>query len=46
MMKWEPPEFLEVKMDAEIGAYQDDFENIPDLTEDTEPLGTQINDTA
>ena len=25
MMKWESPVFLEVKMDAEIGSYQDDF---------------------
>jgi hypothetical protein len=46
VMKWEPPVFLELKMDAEIGAYQDDFENIPDVTEDMTPPGTQINDTA
>ncbi len=25
-MTWEAPEFVEVKMDAEINAYQDDFE--------------------
>ncbi len=25
-MIWEAPEFVEVKMDAEINAYQDDFE--------------------
>ncbi len=24
-MTWESPEFVEVKMDAEINAYQDDF---------------------
>jgi hypothetical protein len=24
-MSWESPEFIEVKMDAEINAYQDDF---------------------
>ena len=45
MIKWEPPVFLDVKMDAEIGAYQDDFENVPDVTEDMKPVGTQI-DTA
>lgn len=25
-MIWETPEFVEVKMDAEINAYQDDFD--------------------
>ena len=25
-MTWETPEFVEVKMDAEINAYQDDFD--------------------
>ena len=25
-MTWEAPEFVEVKMDAEINAYQDDFD--------------------
>ena len=25
-MVWETPAFLEIKMDAEINAYQDDFE--------------------
>jgi coenzyme PQQ precursor peptide PqqA len=24
-MTWETPEFVEVKMDAEINSYQDDF---------------------
>ena len=46
MMKWESPVFLEVKMDAEIGSYQDDFVNVPDVTEHTKSLGVQINDTA
>jgi hypothetical protein len=32
-MNWEAPSFVEVKMDAEIGAYQDDFADIPDLKE-------------
>ena len=25
-MTWEIPTFVEIKMDSEIGAYQDDFE--------------------
>ena len=25
-MTWEAPDFVEVKMDAEINSYQDDFE--------------------
>ena len=25
-MTWETPEFVEVRMDAEINAYQDDFD--------------------
>ena len=29
-MAWEAPEFVEVKMDAEINSYQDDFEREPD----------------
>ena len=32
-MNWEKPSFSEVKMDAEINAYQDDFEDIPDVQE-------------
>ncbi|HUN25962.1 MAG TPA: pyrroloquinoline quinone precursor peptide PqqA [Steroidobacteraceae bacterium] len=24
-MNWETPEFVEIKMDAEINSYQDDF---------------------
>lgn len=32
-MAWETPEFVEVKMDAEINSYQDDF------GEDREPAG-------
>jgi hypothetical protein len=26
---WETPEFFEIKMDAEIGSYQDDFGDDP-----------------
>jgi coenzyme PQQ precursor peptide PqqA len=41
IMDWEKPSFREVKMDAEINAYQDDFENIPDVQESSkEALGT------
>jgi coenzyme PQQ precursor peptide PqqA len=29
-MTWEAPEFVEVKMDAEINSYQDDFDREPD----------------
>ena len=30
-MSWETPAFLEIKMDAEINAYQDDFGGDEDL---------------
>lgn len=29
-LSWEKPEFVEVRMDAEIGAYQDDFDERDD----------------
>jgi hypothetical protein len=29
-MTWEVPDFVEVKMDAEINSYQDDFGQEPD----------------
>ena len=32
-MDWEAPSFVEVKMDAEINSYQDDFADIPDIKE-------------
>ena len=32
-MNWEAPSFVEVKMDAEINSYQDDFRDIPDIRE-------------
>lgn len=35
-MTWEAPSFVEVKMDAEIGSYQDDLEDIPDIQEKVE----------
>ena len=33
IMNWETPSFVEVKMDAEINAYQDDFADIPNVQE-------------
>ena len=45
MMKWEFPVFIEVKMDAEIGSYQDDFEDVPDITEQTKAIVPQINES-
>jgi coenzyme PQQ precursor peptide PqqA len=30
VMTWEAPDFVEVKMDAEINSYQDDFGQEPD----------------
>lgn len=32
-MTWETPSFVEVKMDAEINSYQDDFGEDPDAKE-------------
>jgi len=32
-MDWEAPSFVEVKMDAEINSYQDDFADISDIKE-------------
>jgi hypothetical protein len=29
-MSWEAPDFIDVKMDAEINSYQDDFDREPD----------------
>jgi hypothetical protein len=31
-MKWEEPSFEEIKMDAEIGSYQNDFDRDRDHT--------------
>ncbi|HSS31465.1 MAG TPA: hypothetical protein VLL06_10640 [Nitrospiraceae bacterium] len=32
-MEWAVPSFVEVKMDAEISSYQDDFADSPDIKE-------------
>ena len=32
-MNWEGPSFVEIKMDAEISSYQDDFRDAPDAKE-------------
>jgi hypothetical protein len=37
-MHYEKPEFIEIKMDAEIGSYQNDFDPGPYFAEPTEPL--------
>lgn len=38
-MNWVGPSFIEVKMDAEISSYQDDFRDGPDAKElATEPI--------
>ncbi|MCC2642165.1 MAG: hypothetical protein K0S45_2578 [Nitrospira sp.] len=40
-MTWETPAFVKLKMDAEIGSYQDDFEQVPDVTQHREPVAAQ-----
>ncbi len=30
-MTWEKPSYVEIDMNAEVGAYQDDFGNVPIL---------------
>lgn len=32
-MPYEKPEFVEIKMDAEIGSYQNDFDPVPFVEE-------------
>ena len=32
-MRWERPSFVEVNMDAEIGGYQDDLGDPPDISD-------------
>jgi hypothetical protein len=37
-MSWEKPSFHQIEMNAEIGSYQDDFDNGPDwIAPDTTP---------
>jgi len=33
-MRYETPEFVEIKMDAEIGSYQNDFDPVPFVEQD------------
>lgn len=33
IMNWERPSVVEIKMDAEINSYQDDFRDVPDVKE-------------
>jgi hypothetical protein len=44
--KWETPSFVELKMDAEINAYQDDFGSPPDLQEGSRETLTETTSTA
>ena len=37
-MIWETPKFAELKMDAEIGSYQDDFDPSRDVPAFVHPL--------
>ena len=32
-MRYEKPEFVEIRMDAEIGSYQNDFDPVPFVEE-------------
>ncbi len=38
-MQWETPSFVEIKMDAEINSYQDDFQDLPDSRESSAENG-------
>ena len=41
-MKWETPSFVEVKMDAEISSYQDDFRDDTELKEPANKLPSSV----
>lgn len=45
-MKWETPSFVEIKMDAEINSYQDEFRDDTDAKEasKTMPLSALVVD--
>ena len=40
-MKWTTPTFVEIKMDAEIGSYQQDDEPTSPIVEQTESDGAE-----
>jgi hypothetical protein len=40
-MTYEKPEFVEIKMDAEIGSYQNDFDPVPFVEEVDEVRDTE-----
>jgi hypothetical protein len=44
--KWETPSFVELKMDAEINGYQDDFGSPPDVQEGARETPTVTTSTA
>jgi coenzyme PQQ precursor peptide PqqA len=45
-MDWEAPSFVEIKMDAEINSYQDDFKDIPDVHEQPEAVVMSVEPTS
>lgn len=38
IMKWETPSCVEIRMDAEINSYQDDFRDDPDAREPSKDI--------
>lgn len=45
-MQYEKPEFVEIKMDAEIGSYQNDFDPVKDPGYHRAPEKTEQADSA
>lgn len=41
-MTWETPSFVEVRMDAEINSYQDDFRDDPDAKEPSNEIPSSV----
>ena len=39
-MSYEEPQFVEINLDAEVGSYQDDFSDVPELSANREPRKT------
>ena len=44
-MTWEVPSFVEIRTDAEIGAYQDDFGTVPDVVPPDEDGPARVNES-
>lgn len=45
-MEWQRPSFVEVKMDAEISAYQDDFDPLREEPAFVKNVGAALSATA